>query len=156
MSLWTTPFWWRCWTADSSDLNHSLAMGSSTSTGTREGRYGMVMHAYCGVMMKEWNRIKLGWGSALSERTTFISFHLECAMSNCGGGGERARETDSDRTLAAVVAAVSLSFFALCTSFTAILDLCLPELLLGLHNHTEPQLPKPTFGECMSKRNDRV
>ena len=36
----------------------------------------IVISAYEGVIINEWNGMMEGWGSALKDRTIFISFHL--------------------------------------------------------------------------------
>lgn len=48
----------------------------------------MVIKAYEGVMMNEWNGIMDGWGSFLNDRTIFISFHLSSKSVACAHNDE--------------------------------------------------------------------
>lgn len=89
-----------------------------------------------------------GCGSALNERTIFISFHLRVnedmkICQKCVLDGPRGKRTYSERTRAAVVLVLER-----CTSLTATsTSLCLlgEELDLGRQSQTLPQFPKPIY-----------
>lgn len=87
-----------------------------------------------------------GCGSALNDRTIFISFHLRVNkdIKICQKrvlGGPRGMRTYSERTRAAVV--LVLERWTSLTATSTSLCLSDEELDLGRHSQTLPQFPKP-------------
>ena len=155
ISLCTTPLECMKWTPERSDLNHSFARDSDTSTGTREGRYALETRmswsknsreqdGHCDERIRRGDDERMkgydGWMWVVLEWSNDLHFIPSDASVVVSWVERRlARETYKERTLAAVVEVLERW-----TSFTATsMSLTLPEADFGRQSHTLPQFPNP-------------